>query len=82
MPDISMCPGTGCPDKKKCYRFMAVPNTPRQDYCDFGRITEGYGKPCEYFIKYETPNKTTKVQRRLRGVQVPAKRRGRRADNK
>ena len=23
MPDITMCPGTNCPHKEKCYRFTA-----------------------------------------------------------
>lgn len=26
MPDISMCPGTDCPKKETCYRFMATPS--------------------------------------------------------
>jgi hypothetical protein len=25
MPDITMCPGTNCPHKEKCYRFTAKP---------------------------------------------------------
>jgi hypothetical protein len=24
MPDITMCAGTGCPVKEKCYRFVAI----------------------------------------------------------
>jgi len=32
MPDISMCRNTECPQRKKCYRFMAVPNPGRQFY--------------------------------------------------
>jgi len=26
MPDITMCPGTDCPQKEKCYRFTAKPS--------------------------------------------------------
>jgi hypothetical protein len=26
MPDITMCPGTNCPHKEKCYRFTAKPS--------------------------------------------------------
>lgn len=25
MPDITMCPGTNCPQKESCYRFTAKP---------------------------------------------------------
>ena len=25
-PDITMCPGTNCPQKEKCYRFTAKPS--------------------------------------------------------
>lgn len=32
MADISMCEGTECPWKTKCYRFMAKPNPYRQSY--------------------------------------------------
>lgn len=26
MPDVTICPGTGCDKKKKCYRYMAKPD--------------------------------------------------------
>jgi hypothetical protein len=26
MPDITMCPGTNCPQKEKCHRFTAKPS--------------------------------------------------------
>jgi hypothetical protein len=26
MPDITMCVGTGCPLKEKCYRYIAKPS--------------------------------------------------------
>lgn len=32
MADITMCHGTGCPWKNRCYRFMAKPNEFRQSY--------------------------------------------------
>lgn len=32
MADISMCEGTECPWKNKCYRFIAKPNEFRQSY--------------------------------------------------
>jgi hypothetical protein len=35
MPDLTMCPGDGCPLKNQCYRFRAVAHG-RQDY--FGRL--------------------------------------------
>jgi hypothetical protein len=52
MPDISMCPGTHCPQANDCYRFRAIPNEYRQSYfmtppledgkCDYFWSTEGY----------------------------------------
>ena len=30
--DITMCPGTGCPQKEKCYRFTAKPSEYMQSY--------------------------------------------------
>ena len=32
MPDITMCPGTNCPQKEKCYRFTAKPDEYWQSY--------------------------------------------------
>ena len=32
MPDITMCPGTDCPQKEKCYRFTAKPSEYMQSY--------------------------------------------------
>lgn len=32
MPDITMCEGTGCPEKQMCYRHTAIPNPFRQSY--------------------------------------------------
>jgi len=44
MPDITMCSNNYCPKKKKCYRYMAVPNM-WQSYCKFD-----YRGACDYFI--------------------------------
>lgn len=46
MPDITMCRGTDCPKRKKCYRFMAKPNEYRQSYFV---ATPRDGKECNYF---------------------------------
>ena len=35
MPDMTLCPGQGCPLKNRCHRFRAVAHG-RQDY--FGRL--------------------------------------------
>jgi hypothetical protein len=32
MPDITMCPGTNCPQREKCYRFTAKPDEYWQSY--------------------------------------------------
>jgi len=32
MADITMCPGTNCPVKEKCYRFTATANEYGQSY--------------------------------------------------
>jgi hypothetical protein len=32
MPDITMCPGTDCPQKEKCYRYTAKPCEYWQSY--------------------------------------------------
>jgi len=40
MPDITMCPGTGCPHKEKCYRFTAKPSD-YQSYFMTPPIKEG-----------------------------------------
>ena len=50
MPDITMCEGTECPWKAKCYRHTANPSEFRQSY-----FAESPGKKveeiftCEYF---------------------------------
>jgi hypothetical protein len=39
-PDISMCPGTNCPHKEKCYRFTAKPGD-YQSYFTEAPIKDG-----------------------------------------
>jgi hypothetical protein len=45
MPDITMCPGTDCPHKEKCYRFTAKP-CDYQSYFTKAPIKDG---KCEYY---------------------------------
>ncbi len=44
-PDITMCPGTGCPHKESCYRFTAKAGE-YQSYFMESPIKEG---KCDYF---------------------------------
>jgi hypothetical protein len=41
MPDITMCKGTDCPHKEKCYRFMAKPSEYWQSYFTEPPIKDG-----------------------------------------
>jgi hypothetical protein len=45
MPDISMCPGTNCPQKETCYRYTAKPSD-WQSYFSVPPIKDG---KCEYY---------------------------------
>jgi hypothetical protein len=40
-PDITMCPGTNCPQKEKCYRFTAKPSEYMQSYFMEAPIKDG-----------------------------------------
>jgi hypothetical protein len=40
-PDITMCPGTNCPQKEKCYRFKAKPSEYMQSYFMKAPIKDG-----------------------------------------
>jgi hypothetical protein len=40
-PDISLCPGTDCPQKESCYRYTAKPNEYRQSYFSVAPIKDG-----------------------------------------
>jgi len=60
MPDITMCPGTGCPLREMCLRYTASPNHERQSYSDFTKhieyVDHGYGKltpKCVQYLQYE-----------------------------
>lgn len=46
MPDITMCPGTNCPQREKCYRFTAKPSEYMQSYFMEAPIKDG---KCEYY---------------------------------
>jgi hypothetical protein len=56
MADITMCPGTGCPLREQCYRYMAEPNELRQSWCDFTsqwhRNNDQLDAECPHFIQY------------------------------
>ena len=51
MPDISMCPGTDCPKKETCYRFMATPSD-YQSYFIHSPIKDG---KCDHYWEYVKP---------------------------
>jgi hypothetical protein len=61
MPDISMCLITSCRSRHSCYRCVATPSETTQAYSNFKPGPRG--EKCRYYIKYETPNKETKVRR-------------------
>jgi superfamily I DNA and RNA helicase len=46
MPDITMCPGTNCPQKEKCYRYTAKPCEHWQSYFIDSPIKDG---KCEMY---------------------------------
>ena len=48
MPDITMCFNKNCPLRKKCYRFMAKPDTYQAYFVD---VKPKNGK-CEHFLPY------------------------------
>lgn len=35
MPDITMCTGTKCPVRERCFRYKAVPDAEWQSFADF-----------------------------------------------
>jgi hypothetical protein len=41
MADITMCPGTNCPQKENCYRFTAKPSEYMQSYFMEAPIKDG-----------------------------------------
>lgn len=50
MPDITMCNGTGCEIKEKCYRYRATPSDFRQSYF---LNSPNKGLECDYYWNYE-----------------------------
>jgi hypothetical protein len=48
VPDISMCPGDGCPRKRACYRYRAVPDPRSQVYFDPPLAADG---SCPEFVE-------------------------------
>ena len=46
MPDITLCKGTNCPLKERCYRYTAKPTQFSQSYFVDPPIKDG---ECEYF---------------------------------
>jgi len=52
MPDISMCPGEGCPKKESCYRYLAEPDQWRQAYFTTPPVKED--GTCDYYWKHNT----------------------------
>ena len=46
MPDITLCGGTNCPHKEKCYRYTAKPSEFRQSYFAEPPIKDG---KCDYY---------------------------------
>lgn len=50
MPDITMCRGTGCILRDRCYRYTAPPTPKRQAYFSKSPVRwEGAGVQCDYF---------------------------------
>jgi len=52
MPDITMCPGTNCPHKEKCYRFTAKASDWQSVFID-SPIKDG---KCNYFWGDDSQN--------------------------
>jgi len=51
MPDITMCRGTGCPLRERCYRAMAEPDEYQQAYFTETHVNED--GECKYFDSVE-----------------------------
>jgi len=61
MPDITMCKGTGCELKDKCYRFKAKPDKHWQSYFVNPPIKDGN---CVNFWLDDTPSKPRKERKK------------------
>lgn len=49
MPDITMCSGDGCPIRKMCYRFTAIPNNMYQSFFTRAPYNKNTKKCTEYW---------------------------------
>jgi len=49
MPDITMCKGTECPVKEKCFRFTAKSDEHQSYFVDVPGKLEGNKFTCSYF---------------------------------
>ena len=48
MPDITMCTGGLCPQKTKCYRYLAEPDE-QQSFSDFVNVISEDGTCTSYY---------------------------------
>lgn len=62
MPDITMCMGTGCPLKDKCYRYTAKPDEYWQSYFVVPEYSKTTGTCPAYWdnTNYKKENKNGK----------------------
>ena len=56
MPDITMCKGTNCPLKEKCYRYTAKPNKYWQSWFYEAPVKNG---KCDHFWEDKKCNAVT-----------------------
>lgn len=58
MADITMCPGTGCPLRETCLRYMAEPSIVWQSFADFTkywhRDNERLEPECPHRIPFQS----------------------------
>src|SRR5690242_6529136 len=55
MPDITMCSNEKCPQKRKCYRYMAEPSA-IQSYTDFNEVD------CKYFWPLKISRESREIE--------------------
>lgn len=61
MADISMCEGTGCPKKQKCWRFKAPVNKYKQAYI-VGIPYNKKTKKCDMFWEFKSIEKKVSLR--------------------
>ncbi len=59
MPDIMMCANKECPERKQCYRYMAIPSEYRQAYAALQPDESGR---CESFLDADGRRVRTDVE--------------------